>query len=309
MDLNPPVSLAALSKIIHSKVKGNENYRATGINEIHLVRTGDITFVDHPKYYERALNSAATVIIINRDQEPPAGKNLLISDDPFRDYNILTRYFAPFEPSMRMISESAEIGDDTIIQPGVFIGHHVKIGNRCLIHSHVSIGDRCVIGDDCIIHPNTVIGGDAFYFQKRKGNYERMHSCGRVVVGNRVEIGCSCTIDRGVSGDTTIGEGSKLDNQVHIGHDTVIGKNCLFAAQVGIAGVTRIEDDVILWGQVGVNKDLVIGKNAIVYAQSGVASSIEGNKTYFGSPVQEARTAFKQIALIKRLKELFNRHS
>lgn len=307
MDLNAPVQLSVIRSLIGAKLIGDEMYLLKGINEIHMVRPGDLTFVDHAKYYDKALHSAATVVLINKEVPPPAGKHLLISDDPFRDYNFLTNYYRPFEAANATISSTAAIGEGTVIQPGAFIGNHVRIGTNCVIHPNVSIYDHCVIGDDCIIHANTVIGGDAFYYKKypEKG-YVKMHSCGRVVIHHRVEIGASCTIDRGVSGDTEIGTGTKIDNQVHIGHDTVVGRNCLFAAQVGIAGVTKIEDDVILWGQVGVNKDLVIGKGAVVYAQSGVPSSIAGGKTYFGSPVQEARETMKQIALLKRLKELFN---
>ena len=305
MDLISPVRLSVINSLIGAKLSGDENYGLKGINEIHMVREGDLTFVDHPKYYEKALNSAASVILINKEVAPPAGKHLLISDDPFRDYNFLTNYYRPLERAARSISENAVIGEGTVIQPGVFVGHHVSIGKNCLIHANVSIYDHCVIGDHCVVHANTVIGGDAFYYKKYpERGYVQMHSCGRVVIHDKVEIGACCTIDKGVSGDTVIGEGTKLDNQVHIGHDTVVGKNCLFAAQVGIAGVTRIEDNVILWGQVGVNKDLVIGKGAVVYAQSGVPSSIEGGKVYFGSPVQEARESMKQLALLKRLKEL-----
>ena len=308
MDLAPAVPLSFIASLTGAKLKGDGRYELTGINEIHMVRNGDLTFVDHPKYYDKALNSPATVILINKDVDAPVGKHLLVSDDPFRDYNFLTGYYRPFEKAIKAISTSAKIGTGTVIQPGVFIGHHVSIGKNCIIHSNVSIYDHCVIGDDCVIHANTVIGGDAFYFKKYpERGYVKMHSCGRVVIHDRVEIGAGCTIDKGVSGDTVIGEGTKLDNHVHIGHDTVIGKNCLFAAQVGIAGVTKIEDDVILWGQVGVNKDLVIGKGAVVYAQSGVPSSIDGGKIYFGSPVQEAKETMKQIALLKRLKELFEK--
>jgi UDP-3-O-[3-hydroxymyristoyl] glucosamine N-acyltransferase len=146
-----------------------------------------------------------------------------------------------------------------------------------------------------------VIGADAFYFKKRPAGYDKMLSCGRAIIRDRVEIGANCTVDKGVSGDTVIGEGTKFDNHVHIGHDTVIGKNCLFAAQVGVAGVVVVEDDVILWGQVGVQKDLVIGKGAVVLGQSGVPKSLEGGITYFGSPVREAREKMKELAMIKRL--------
>ncbi len=307
MDLNPPIKLSVINTYINATLIGDPNYELKGLNEIHMVRNGDLTFVDHPKYYDKALRSLASVILIDREVEPPQGKHLLISKDPFSEYNILTKQFRPFNKSSQPLSLSAEIGKDTIIQPGCFIGSNVVIGERCIIHSNVSIYDHCIIGNDCVIHANTVIGSDAFYFKKDASGYIKMHSCGRVIIHDRVEIGASCSIDKGVSGDTVIGEGTKLDNQVHIGHDTVVGRNCLFAAQVGVAGVTTIQDDVILWGQVGVNKDLVVGKGAVVYAQSGVPSSIKGGKTYFGSPVQEAKEKMKEIALVKRLKELFEK--
>jgi UDP-3-O-[3-hydroxymyristoyl] glucosamine N-acyltransferase len=307
MKFTTPLILREVAELINTPVIGDSSLPVTGINEIHKVENGDITFVDHPKYYEKALNSAATIIIINKEVDCPKGKALLISDDPFRDYNFITSKYRPFNKSEDTISESATIGEGTIIQPGTFVGNHVKIGKNCLIHSNVNIYDHTEIGDNVIIHAGTVIGSDAFYFKKRPEGYDKMHSCGRVIIGSKVEIGASCTIDKGVSGDTVIGEGTKMDNQVHIGHDTVIGKNCLFAAQVGIAGVVTIEDDVILWGQVGVQKDLTIGKGAVVLGQSGIPKSLEGNKTYFGSPVREAREKMKEIAMIKNLPQIIEK--
>jgi UDP-3-O-[3-hydroxymyristoyl] glucosamine N-acyltransferase len=298
-----PQNLASIAGLINSTFVGAPDFVVSGINEIHKVEKGDLTFVDHPKYYEKALNSAATTIIINQKVDCPEGKSLLFSDDPFRDYNFLTKHFRPLEFSNQWISSSAMIGAGSVIMPGVFIGNHVSIGRNCIIYSNVSIYDHSSIGDGVIIHSGTVIGGDAFYFKKLSSGYEKMHSCGRVVIADNVEIGASCTIDKGVSGDTVIGMGSKLDNQVHVGHDTVIGKNCLFAAQVGIAGVVTIEDNVILWGQVGVQKDLTIGAGAVVLGQSGIGKSLEGNKTYFGSPTRDAREKMKELALIKRLPE------
>lgn len=292
----------------YSDFNGSENHPVTGINEIHRVEPGDVTFVDHPKYYKTALESKATTIIINqRDVECPQGKALIFSDDPFRDYVKLVRHFRPFIPSIASISPTAEIGEGTIIQPFAFVGNHVKIGKNCIIHSHVSINDYSFIGDNVIINSNSVIGGEAFYFKRRPDRYDKLEGCGRVVIEDNVEIGSCCTIDRGVSSDTIIGKGTKLDNHIQVGHDTIIGKNCLISSQVGIAGVVNIEDDVILWGQVGVQKDLTIGKGAVVLGQSGVAKSIEGGRTYFGSPVREAVDKMKEIALMKRLPELIEK--
>jgi UDP-3-O-[3-hydroxymyristoyl] glucosamine N-acyltransferase len=292
----------------YSDFNGSENHPVTGINEIHRVEPGDVTFVDHPKYYKTALESKATTIIINqRDVECPQGKALIFSDDPFRDYVKLVRHFRPFIPSIASISPTAEIGEGTIIQPFAFVGNHVKIGKNCIIHSHVSINDYSFIGDNVIINSNSVIGGEAFYFKRRPDRYDKLEGCGRVIIEDNVEIGSCCTVDRGVSSDTIIGKGTKLDNHIQVGHDTIIGKNCLISSQVGIAGVVNIEDDVILWGQVGVQKDLTIGKGAVVLGQSGVAKSIEGGKTYFGSPVREAVDKMKEIALLKRLPELIEK--
>jgi UDP-3-O-[3-hydroxymyristoyl] glucosamine N-acyltransferase len=307
MKLETASTLQEISSLIKAKAIGKDDFPITGLNEIHKVEKGDLTFVDHPKYYEKALQSAATTILINKEVECPVGKTLIISDDPFRDYNSLTSHFRKFRSSEKLISDEASIGEGTIIQPGAFVGHHASVGKNCLVHSGVVIYNHCVVGNNVIIHANTVIGSDAFYFKRRPEGYDKLISCGRVIVEDDVEIGACCTIDKGVSGDTIIGKGTKMDNHVHVGHDTVIGKNCLFAAQVGIAGVVTIEDDVILWGQVGVQKDLTIGKGAVVLGQSGIGKSLEGNKTYFGSPVRDARDKMKEIALMKRLPELIQK--
>jgi UDP-3-O-[3-hydroxymyristoyl] glucosamine N-acyltransferase len=307
MKLNPSFTLASLADMVNGRVIGDPHAMVTGINEIHRVEAGDLTFVDHPKYYDKALQSAATFVLINKEVEAPAGKGLIFSDDPFRDYVYLTRKFMPFVPSTSAIDPSAKIGKGTIIQPNVSIGPNVVIGENCIIHSGVVIYGHCVLGDHVIVHANSVLGADAFYFKRRPDFYDKMHSCGRVVLHDHVEIGACCTIDRGVSSDTIIGKGTKLDNHIQIGHDTVIGKNCLFASHVGVAGCVNIEDEVILWGQVGCQKDLTIGKGAIVLGQSGIAKSIKGGQVYFGSPVKEAREKMKELAMMNRLPELFEK--
>lgn len=301
-------TLKEISEIIDAEFVGRDDFPVLGMNEIHVVENGDIVFVDHPKYYDKALQSKATVVLINKKVECPDGKALLISDDPFRDFNKLTRSFAPFKSSNSAISETAEIGKNTIIQPNTFVGNNVKIGDNCLIHSNVTIYDNCIIGNNVTIHAGTVLGADAFYYKKRPEGFDKLLSGGRVVIENNVDIGASCTIDRGVTGDTTIKEGSKLDNQIQVGHDTVIGKKCLIASHTGIAGCVVIEDEVTLWGQVGVISGITIGKGAVVYAQSGIAGSLEGGKTYFGSPAAEAREKMKELATIKNLPSLLKKY-
>jgi UDP-3-O-[3-hydroxymyristoyl] glucosamine N-acyltransferase len=310
MDLKAPVSVKWLAEFTKSKLLGNEDQQATGINEIHKVRPGDISFVDFEKYYDKCLNSPATIIIINKEVAVPTGKTLLVCADPFTAYVSLVKHFRPFEPASQMIADSATIGAGTYIQPGAFIGNHVTIGENCLIHPNVTIYDHAIIGNNVIIHAGTVLGADAFYFKRRKeraSQYDKLESCGRVIIEDDVEIGACCTIDKGVSGDTIIGQGTKLDNHIHIGHGTIVGKNCLMASQVGVAGKAIIEDEVILWGQVGVSKDLTIGKGAVIYAQSGVPASLEGGKVYFGSPVVDAREKMKELNWIKRIPALWER--
>ncbi len=310
MQFEKPVSAIWIAEFISANIIGDKEQYATGINEIHKVKPGDISFVDFEKYYDKCLHSAATFIIIDKEVNAPEGKILLVCADPFSAYVKLVRHFRPFQPSEKHISDTALIGGGTQIQPGVFIGNHVSIGRNCIIHPNVTIYDHTVIGDHVIIQAGAVIGADAFYYKRRKNQefqYDKLESCGRVIIEDYVEIGAGSTIDKGVSGDTIIGEGTKMDNQVHIGHGAVIGRNCLIAAQVGIGGKAVIEDEVILWGQVGVSKDLTIGKGAIVYAQSGVASSIEGAKTYFGSPVDEAKGKMRELNWIKRIPEIWER--
>lgn len=278
MNFPEPLALGLIAQLTGADLVGDTEWLVTGMNEIHRVRPGDLTFVDHPKYYQKALSSAATFILINQKVDCSEGKALLIHDDPFAAWVSLARRFRPFVPSAAAISPSAIIGEGTIIQPGAFIGNNVTIGENCIIHANVSIYDHTIIGDEVIIHSNTVIGADAYYFQRKPEGYRKLESCGRVIIGNRVEIGALCAIDRGVSCDTIIGDGTKFDNHVQVGHDTRIGRNCLIGAHCAIAGVTVIEDDVILWGRVSVNKDLVIGKGAVLLAHSGVSKSLEGEK-------------------------------
>ena len=301
MKFPKPHTLKQIADLVDCKFVGASDFQVLGMNEIHVVEPGDIVFVDHPKYYGKALDSAATIVLINKEVECPVGKALLISEDPFRDFNKLTDFFKPFQSSNASISLSAKVGKNTVVQPNCFIGHNVTIGDNCTIHSNVSIYDDAVIGNHVTIHAGTVLGANAFYYKNRPEGFDRLKSGGRVVIENHVDIGAGCTIVRGVTGDTIIGEGSKLDNLIQVGHDTVIGKKCLIASQVGIAGCVVIEDQVTLWGQVGTTSGITIGKKAVVQGQSGVTKSIDGGKTYWGTPIQEVRAKLKEMASIKQI--------
>ncbi len=311
MKFSTPVSLQWIAALINAKVIGDEKEIALGINEIHRVEPGDLVFVDHPKYYNKCIQSAASYIIINTEAvDNPGNKALLVVDEPFEAYLKIVQHFRPYTTSGNAISDTAQIGEGTIIMPHVFVGNHVKIGSNCVIHPNVSIMDYTEIGNDVVIQAGTVVGSDAFYYNTKKDRelwYKRMVSCGNVIIEDEVEIGAGCTIDRGVTAETIIGKGSKLDNMVHIGHDNIIGKNCLLAAQVAIAGGTTLKDGVTLWGQVGVSKTLTIGENAVVLAQSGVGTDLEAGKVYWGSPVDDALTKKRELIWVKRIPELWKK--
>ncbi len=310
MQFPSPVAVTWIAEFINAKLLGNHNGAATGINEIHKVEEGDLVFVDHPKYYDKCINSAASFIIINKEAVVPEGKALLVVENPFEAYSKIVTHFRPFEPADKSISDSAVIGANSFIYPGAFIGNHVIIGSNCIIHANVSIGDHCVIGNNVVIQSGTVIGSSAFYYNGKKNRevwYKKMPDCGRVVIEDDVEIGANCTIDRGVSHDTKIGRGTKFDNLIHIGHDTVIGNNCLFAASVIVGGCTTIKSGVTVWGGCIINKTLTIGENATLLARTGVGGDLEGNKTYWGAPAKEAGAAQKDLVWIKRIPELWEK--
>jgi len=299
--LDPPQTAAELARLIGAEVQGNADRLVTGLNEINRVGEGDLVFVDHPKYYDKALNSAATTILINKSVEPPSGKALLISEDPCRDYNLLMRRFMP---RAGWVKDDITIGEGSEVHPSAVIGPHVRIGRDCIISPGVVIYEHTTIGDRVTLHANVVIGADPFYYKKRATGYDKMIPGGSVVIEDDVEIGAMTTIDRGVSADTRIGRGTKMDNHVQVGHDTIIGENCLICAHVAIAGAVVLEDGVTLWGQVGIPSKLRVGKGAVILGQSGIMSSVEGGKTYLGSPAREVKQMLREIALSARLPEI-----
>jgi UDP-3-O-[3-hydroxymyristoyl] glucosamine N-acyltransferase len=307
MNFPKTYSLKEIAAIIEAKSVGDDNFQISGMNEIHVINPGEIVFVDHPKYYTKALESKASVILINKEVECPEGKALLISDDPFRDFNKLTDYFNAFEKANKSISDSAEIGEGTIVQPNVFIGHSVKIGKNCLIHPNVTIYDGISIGDNVILHSGVVLGADAFYYKKRQTYHDKLKSGGSVVIENDVEIGANTTVDKGVTANTIIKAGTKIDNQVQIGHDTIVGERCIIAAQVGIAGCVVVEDEVTMWGQVGIASGVTIGKKCVILAKSGIGKDCLPGGTYFGAPAEDARKKFREVAAVKQLPEILSK--
>ena len=299
MTFKSPQTLKSIAELISAKFIGDENFQVFGTNEIHRVKAGEIVFVNHPKYYNKALNSEATIILIDKEVTCPEGKALLVSDDPFRDFNKINEHYQGIQ-TFETTNQNLKIGENCKIHPSVVIGNDVIIGDNCLIFPNVVIGDRTEIGNNCIIQSGTVLGGDAFYYNKNAEGYRKMLSVGNVIIENNVEIGNLCTIDRGVTDSTIIGAGSILDNQIQIGHDTVIGKKVLIASQTGIAGCCIIEDEVTIWGQVGIASGVTIESGTVLLAQVGVNRSLSKG-TYFGPIAEEFRSYLKKEVKLKNL--------
>ena len=300
MTFEIPQTLKSIAELIGAKMIGDENFPVFGSNEIHRVKAGEIVFVNHPKYYDKALQSDATIILIDKEVDCPEGKALLISDDPFRDFNAINTHFTKISNFTEELHD-IEVGEGTKIHSSAVIGNHVRIGKNCHIFPNVVIGDRTVIGDNVIIQSNTVLGGDAFYYRKLDGNFDRLISVGNVIIENNVQIGNGCTIDRGVTDSTIIGEGSVLDNQIQIGHDTVIGKRCLIASLVGIAGCCNIEDEVTVWGQVGMASGVRVESGTVLLGKTGVNKDLKKG-TYFGPLAEEFKEYLKKEIKVKNLK-------
>lgn len=301
MKFKTPIPVSTLVEQYQLEIIGNSKQIATGINELHKVQSGDITFVDHPKYYEKSLSSQATIIIIDKEAPCPKGKTLLIHPNPFSIYDEIVKRERPEKPLECAIHQNVSIHDSAVIEPNVIIANDVVIGKDTYIQANVTIREHTIIGDRVTIQSGSVIGTDAFYYKKHDKKYTKWRSGGRVIIENDVEIGAGCTINKGVSGDTIIGEGSKLDCQIHIGHGVILGKNCLLAAQVGIGGKTIVGDSVTIYGQVGIGQGMTIGDNAVILGKSGITKSIPGNKTYFGYPASEAREKYKELAQLRKL--------
>ena len=301
MKFPEPIAVTTIAEWIGAEIIGNSTLMLTGINEIHKVEHGDITFSDAPKYFKKSLESAASAIILSEAADCPNGKAILVCKEAFMAYDSLISKYRPFSPIGNHVPASSTIGEGTHIEPGVRIGKHVQIGKDCYIQSGVYIGDYTQIGDRVEIQANAAIGTDAFYFKKYPEFYQKWTTGGHVIIENDVRIGANCTINSGVSGTTVIGENSKLDCLVHIGHGVVLGKRVLLAGQVGIGGKTIVGDDVVMYGQVGVAQNLVIGAGAIISAKSGVSKNLAGGKAYFGIPAEEIRLKQRQLAALRNL--------
>ena len=305
MRFTSPKYIEDIAAVLQRDFQGPAKHVVYGLSEINQAETGDLIFVDHPKYYNKALASKANTIIINEQIERPDGKALILSEKPFEDYNSLCKIFFP--KITLGSNKNQKIASSAIIAENVSLGNNIKIGAHTRILPGAVIMDNVDIKDHVIIGPNAVIGHNAFYYNTKNSKHTLMNTIGGVKIESHVEIGAASTIDAGVSSNTIIGEGTKIDNLVQIGHDTVIGMNCIIASGTGIAGCVTIKNNVSIWGQVGCASKVTINDNVIVLGQSGISKDLEEGKTYFGTPCVEAKQKFRELAALRNLPKLFKK--
>lgn len=306
---------------------GDPNIEITGISEIQNGIPGTITFVHLSKYKNYIEDTKASAVLVGKD-DSLKNMNGIISNNPTVALSKILYYFAPKSSestgihetviihSSATLGENITIGPFTVVEEGANIGNNVKIGPQCNIgkdscigsgtelKSLVAIYSRCNLGKDVLIHSGTVIGCDGYGFSNEDGVHLKIPQIGGVDIGDNVEIGGNCAIDRGTIGNTLIGRGSKLDNLVHIAHNVKIGKGCLLTAQTAVAGSSVIGDYVEFGGKASVAGHLEVGSYSRLAAKSGVTKSLSGRGTYAGMPARKISEKNKQDAIVSRLPQM-----
>lgn len=323
------IKLGELALTLGVRLEGDESVEVSRLNEIQSASVHEISFLSNSKYIKYAKTTQAAALIVPEDMDIEF-PNLLRSPNPqqsmLRTLQLLNQQERPIRPgihatavidSQTMIPDSAEVG------PGVVIGKGVELGEQVILESNVVIGNACkigaysrlfpnvvlaeqsIMGKKCIIHSGTVIGSDGFGFAVESGKIHKIPQTGNVILGDEVEIGANCTIDRGSIGPTTIGDGTKLDNLVHIAHNVHIGKDCFLTAQIAIAGSTVLGDRVQMGGQSGVVGHLHVGDDVSIATRGGVTRDIPDGVMVSGFPARPHRDELKIEAIIQKLPELY----
>ncbi|KZK76204.1 UDP-3-O-acylglucosamine N-acyltransferase [Pseudovibrio sp. W64] len=313
-------------------VRGDSELAITGVAPLDEGVPGTLVFIDNPKYLDQLESTKATACLVSKKHvdKVPEGVVPLLAKEPYRS---LAKVLAELYPTaMRplpvtsetsvsaraFVDESAQLGEGVVVEVGAVIGAHVvigagsRVGPNAVIAANCQLGENCsigansslqhaVLGDRVIIHPNVSIGQDGFGFAMGPGGHIKVPQLGRVVLGNDVEIGAGSCIDRGANRDTTVGDGTKIDNQVQVGHNVNIGKHCVIVSQVGISGSSSLEDYVVLGGQTGVSGHVRIGMGAQVAGVSAVHDDLAPGGRYGGVPARPIREWFKEMTALRRL--------
>ncbi|MEC9373134.1 MAG: UDP-3-O-(3-hydroxymyristoyl)glucosamine N-acyltransferase [Planctomycetota bacterium] len=330
----------SLAEALGADLIGADDVTLRRFDTIEKADESTLTFVRDERNAARWSASRAGAALISRSVAPPEiagnGRALLVVDDAERALALVLDVVAPphscpdgrhesaiVDPSARLgknvrlgphavIGADCVIGDDTVLHAGVRLGAGVKIGRACDLRAGVVIEDRSVIGDRVVIHPNGVVGADGFGYraERQDGGVTRLVKiphAGNVEIGDDVEIGACTTIDRGKFGATVIGAGTKIDNQVQIGHNCVIGRCCVICGGVGISGSVTIGDGATIAGQAGLRDNITIGAGATIAAQSGVMCDVPPGETWLGAPAMPAKEMMKNFAALRRLPAVLRR--
>ena len=322
------LTLGEISDHVNGQLFGNEKLLINGVSEIQNSRKGTITFLSNPIYKKYLAKTKSSAVLVNSSSLLKNRDGIVVENPQLAMAKTLELFFPKKKRTGSIhknsnISKNSIIGEDVVIESGVnimsksivnkntiigsntFIGEHVKIGQNTIIHPNVTIYNDTIIGENVEIHSGSVIGSDGFGYVTHKNYHYKILQTGNVKIENNVEIGSNCSIDRGTIGSTLIGEGSKLDNLIHIAHNVNIGKGCLIAAQFGISGSTLVGDFCTFAGKVGVAGHIQIGPKSIFAAKSGVTKSLKGGKVYAGYPAREIREHNKREAIINKVSKIF----
>ena len=324
-------SVKELAELIGGVIDGDEGLKIEALHPFYEAGEADLTFAADEKFLLNLSKTKAKAVIVPDIDGLPGGKTYIkVRKNPREIMPVILNFFKKkLKKPEKSVEDSAVIGENVIISPNCYIGHSVKIGKNtviypnstimegteigenCIIYSNTSIRDYCVVGNNVIIQHGAVIGYDGFGFVKVGKKNLKLEQIGRVIIKDNVEIGANVSIDRGAIGDTVIGEGTKIDNLVHIAHNDIIGENCLIIAQVGISGSVKVGNNVTIAGQTGISGHLEIGDDVTIGAKSGVTNSIKPGSIVSGFPVKDHYEDLKiKVAMgrvpeiIKKVKEL-----
>lgn len=324
-----PLTLARVAEIAGGRVaKGDAASTVADIAALDSAGKGQLSYCDSPKF-EGALKRTQAGCVVTTESlaaSVPEAASVVVCKQPSLAFAKIAHALYPHagltwphaKSPVSAIAPTARIGEGTIISPYVVIGEHVEIGDNCIIGAGAVIGrgvgigngtnigaqvtiSHALIGDRCLIHPGTRIGQDGFGFVAGAQGHFKIPQLGRVIIQDDVEMGANVVVDRGALGDTIVGEGTKIDNAVHIGHNTRIGRRCIITAQVGISGSCDIGDYVVFGGQVGVADHIKIGAGAFIAAKAGITRSLEGGKVYGGFPARPVQQWRKEVGVLSRL--------
>ena len=327
------MKLIEIAEFLNGEVVGDSDMEITGLAKIESAQSGELTFLANQKYSKYLEETNASAIIVSKTQESVKLPHIKVDDPYFAFLKALELLHPPEIPDIKgihstaviadsasigekvsigafvYVGENVKIGDETIIYPNCVVLDNVSIGKKSILFPNVSIRESCQIGSNTIIHNGTVIGSDGFGFAPKGESYDKIPQLGKVVIGDNVEIGANCTIDRATLGETIIKDGCKIDNLVQIAHNVIIEENTVIVAQAGISGSTKVGKHVTIAGQVGIVGHVKIGDNAILAAKAGISKDVPEGEIWFGYPALPLMKQKKIDVSLRHLPELLKKVS